>query len=172
VAGPHVPNGVGPISGVNLNGDSCDHYQNLYRDPEFRATGDYHLTSGSPCINAADPGLPHDSDGTIADIGAFGCVVDEAAEAKILQPVVFSLGAYPNPFNPETRLVFDLPHSSRATLRIFDILGREAGVLFNGPAAAGTHTVRWNAATLPSGTYIAVLETPSARTAHKLLMLK
>ncbi len=39
----------------------------LFVDPE---NDDFHLTAGSPCIDAGDPGLPQDPDGTIADMGA------------------------------------------------------------------------------------------------------
>jgi len=39
----------------------------LFADPD---NGDFHLTAGSPCIDAGDPSSPPDPDGTIADMGA------------------------------------------------------------------------------------------------------
>ncbi len=39
----------------------------LFLDPD---NDDFHLTAGSPCIDAGDPSLPQDPDGTIADMGA------------------------------------------------------------------------------------------------------
>jgi parallel beta-helix repeat protein/predicted outer membrane repeat protein len=69
----HGPAGIGMLSGTNANGDSCDQYHNIFLNPVFvnAAAGDFHLQSSSPCIDAGDPGLPYDDDGTIADIGAF-----------------------------------------------------------------------------------------------------
>ncbi len=46
----------------NIDGDP------LFRDPE---SGDYSLTTGSPCIDTGDPDDPLDPDGTVADLGAF-----------------------------------------------------------------------------------------------------
>jgi len=40
-------------------------------DPLFVGAGDYSLTVDSPCIDAGDPTLPLDPDGTISDIGAY-----------------------------------------------------------------------------------------------------
>ena len=69
-----VPLFLGQITTTNANGDSCDTYLNIFFDPLFYSTtGDsaFHLTENSPCIDAGDPNIPPDPDGTIADIGAF-----------------------------------------------------------------------------------------------------
>ncbi|OQB43031.1 MAG: flagellar basal body rod modification protein [Candidatus Latescibacteria bacterium ADurb.Bin168] len=46
---------------------------NIIDDPLFvdAPNGDYHLSAGSPCIDAGDTGSPYDPDNTIADMGAF-----------------------------------------------------------------------------------------------------
>jgi hypothetical protein len=51
---------------------------------------------------------------------------------------------YPNPFNPETEVKFDLPEPARVKIIIYDILGREITNLFDGMKPAGYHSVRWN----------------------------
>ncbi|MBM3324355.1 MAG: T9SS type A sorting domain-containing protein, partial [Calditrichaeota bacterium] len=67
------PAGIGWLTTTNVNGDSCDIYYNMFLNPMFvdTAAANYHLLAGSPCIDAGDPDLPLNPDGTIADIGAF-----------------------------------------------------------------------------------------------------
>jgi hypothetical protein len=64
------------------------------------------------------------------------------AGGGVTVPRIFSLEQnYPNPFNPETRIRFTLPASVHATLKVYDILGREVGVLLDEPMPAGQHEV-------------------------------
>jgi regulation of enolase protein 1 (concanavalin A-like superfamily) len=68
-----VPAGFGHLSTVNANADSCDAYFNIFLNPRFEngPAGNYHLMAESPCINAGEPALPPDPDGSITDMGAF-----------------------------------------------------------------------------------------------------
>ncbi len=84
----------------------------------------------------------------------------------------FSLSAnYPNPFNPSTVLQFTLPRAAHASLRVYDMLGREIAVLANASMHAGTHRATFDAAGLPGGMYIALLES-GAQTAMRKMMLR
>ncbi len=65
---------------------------------------------------------------------------------------------YPNPFNPSTRFVYQLPDTRSVRLRVFDRVGREVAVLENGRRRAGEHTVTWNANGMASGVYVLKLE--------------
>jgi hypothetical protein len=70
---------------------------------------------------------------------------DVAAESAI--PVAFALHQnYPNPFNPNTHIAFSMPSAGWATITVFNMLGQEVRTLWNGPAAAGTNRLTWNAA--------------------------
>lgn len=60
---------------------------------------------------------------------------------------------YPNPFNPSTTIKFSLPKSSFASLKIYDMLGREVSTLISGELEAGDHEIKWNASNYPSGVY-------------------
>jgi photosystem II stability/assembly factor-like uncharacterized protein len=61
---------------------------------------------------------------------------------------------YPNPFNPSTTIVFHLPDAGRATVTLFDLLGREVRVLADAEYGPGGHRVNLDGAGLASGTYV------------------
>ena len=80
--------------------------------------------------------------------------------------------AAPNPFATETRLAFTLPTAGPATLRVFDLTGRELAVLATGVRAAGRHEVTLRAADWPAGLYLVVLQTAGGVARQKVLLLR
>ncbi len=78
--------------------------------------------------------------------------------------------AYPNPFNPRTTIPYRLDASTDVRLNVFDMLGRRIATLVEGFQAAGEHEVVFDAASVPSGTYIVRLET-AARSATRMVTL-
>lgn len=79
---------------------------------------------------------------------------------------------YPNPFNPTTKIKYDLPKESQVSLRIFDILGREVASLVNEKQNAGSYEVNFNANKLASGVYIYRLSAGSYVQVKKMMLLK
>ena len=71
-------------------------------------------------------------------------------------PTEFALhGNYPNPFNPSTRIEFDLPESAEVTLQIVDMLGRQVMTLPAQQVEAGANrTLEVHATNLASGPYL------------------
>lgn len=66
------PANLGVLNTVNISGDPCDQYQNIFLNPQFvNDLSDFHLQDGSPCIDAGDPSSLLDPDGTQSDMGAF-----------------------------------------------------------------------------------------------------
>ncbi len=51
---------------------------------------------------------------------------------------------HPNPFSPSTEIRFQLARPGRATLRVFDVGGREVRTLVDGEFPAGAHSVVWD----------------------------
>jgi len=64
---------------------------------------------------------------------------------------------YPNPFNPSTNILYNLSAPGHVLLKVFDITGKEIGILDEGMKSAGTHLVNFRGDNLPSGIYFYVL---------------
>jgi L-ascorbate metabolism protein UlaG (beta-lactamase superfamily) len=90
-----------------------------------------------------------------------------------LRPQSYSLHQnYPNPFNPVSTIRYDLPKSSKVSLVVYDILGREVASLMDGYMELGYHEVQWNGQEFPSGIYITRLVTPEYSKSIKMVLLK
>ncbi len=87
-------------------------------------------------------------------------------------PKAFSLRPnYPNPFNPQTTIQFDLNRGSQVTLDIFSITGQLITQLINERLAAGTHAFAWQpAASVSSGVYLYRLRTDDGRSATRKMI--
>ena len=79
---------------------------------------------------------------------------------------------YPNPFNPSTNIYYSIPKKSNVSIKVFNIIGQEVADLVNGAKEAGTYTVSFNAADLPSGIYLYELKTDNFTAIKKMLLLK
>jgi hypothetical protein len=79
---------------------------------------------------------------------------------------------YPNPFNPSTAIRFTLDAASQASLKVYDLLGREVAVLVNGALPAGSHSVTFDASTLTSGVYIYKLEAGGRSMTKRMSLIK
>ena len=63
------------------------------------------------------------------------------------------LSNYPNPFNNQTTISFQLPEDSNVRLELYNLLGQKVSTLLDGDTKAGYHSIQWNAATFSSGVY-------------------
>ncbi len=84
---------------------------------------------------------------------------------------------YPNPFNAETVLLFDLPVAAEIQLSIYNLAGQRIADLVRGRREAGTHRVRWDGragsgAPLASGVYLVRLSAGRWVGTEKLLLLR
>jgi flagellar hook assembly protein FlgD len=69
-------------------------------------------------------------------------------------PKTYSLSsAYPNPFNPVTRINFDLPVDSHVSMTVYNLQGRLLTTLSDEIKSAGYHSISWNASQYSSGVY-------------------
>jgi hypothetical protein len=74
-------------------------------------------------------------------------------------PAVFALRPVsPNPVSGACDLAFDLPRATAATLRVFDLSGRQVAEIVDSWMPPGRHRVRWDTASTPRGLYFLKLE--------------
>ena len=88
-------------------------------------------------------------------------------------PSKYSLGQnYPNPFNPRTVISFSLPVVNNATLKVYDVMGREVQTLVNEKLQAGTYEVTFDGSGLTSGVYFYKLMTEGFSETKRMLLIK
>jgi hypothetical protein len=77
-------------------------------------------------------------------------------EEEVVLPTEARLDpAWPNPFNPQSTLSFEVARSQPVRVELFDTLGRSQGILFDGYAAAGSpYQMRIDGSNLASGVYL------------------
>ena len=83
----------------------------------------------------------------------------------------------PNPFNPTTRIRFDLSHTGRVELRIHDVTGKRVRTLFRGWLEAKRHELIWNGMDdagrfVPSGVYLLYLDATGVSVSRKIAVMR
>ena len=93
-------------------------------------------------------------------------------EYSLLPDDIILHEAYPNPFNPSTRIRFDLKQINNVSLNIFDLKGRQVASLINELMVSGNHQVLWNPGILPSGVYLVNLKIGEKSFKQKITYIK
>jgi hypothetical protein len=84
---------------------------------------------------------------------------------------------YPNPFNPATRIHFELPQASHVELEVFSASGERVATLLRQTLPAGGHDVLWEGTNtsgqpVASGAYYYRLSAGSRRASGRMILLK
>ena len=98
-------------------------------------------------------------------------------EIKIVPAYLTLYPAYPNPFNPLTRIQYDLPEQTHVSLVIYDLLGREIRMLVSKIQRPGRYMIHWDGSNsagmfVASGMYIYQLQSQNFITTKKIIYLK
>ena len=80
--------------------------------------------------------------------------------------------AFPNPFNPSTVVGLAIPAVSNVRVVLYDVGGREIGVVFNGKLTAGEHRLTVNLTGRTSGVYLLKAQSGSWSSTRKLVLMK
>jgi hypothetical protein len=79
---------------------------------------------------------------------------------------------YPNPFNPSTKISFDIREKTPVELTVYDIQGKKVVTLVNETLEKGNYSIEFNAGNLPSGAYFYRLQTDEFTDIKRMLLLK
>ena len=93
-------------------------------------------------------------------------------------PKVFGISScYPNPFNPDVAIEYNLEKESNVKLSIYNLLGQRVKDIDSGYKSAGTYTSIWNGLNnkgeqMPSGVYIVEVNNEKSRSIQLITLLK
>ena len=79
---------------------------------------------------------------------------------------------FPNPFNPSTRIEYEIPEVSFVTVKVYDVLGNEVATLVNEEKPAGSYEVDFDASSLPTGVYFYQLHAGNFSETKKMVLLR
>ncbi len=79
---------------------------------------------------------------------------------------------FPNPFNPETVIKYQIPEAGHVTVKVYDMLGREVASLVNETQQKGRYELKFNAGQLASGVYIYSIKAGKFSSTKKMMLLK
>ena len=79
---------------------------------------------------------------------------------------------YPNPFNPTTDIAITLVEPMRVSLTVYDALGREVSRLADHMFSAGTHRIRFDGSSVPSGLYLYLLRAGDYSASGSMMLVK
>lgn len=89
------------------------------------------------------------------------------------QPLTFQMEQnFPNPFNPTTKIKFQIAKNDFVSLKVYNVLGNEVATLLNENKPAGSYEINFDASSLSSGTYFYKLQTGSFVETKKMILLK
>jgi hypothetical protein len=132
------------------------------------ASGPYHPISNPSGSGSAVSG------GVDYDLWLNNTVVKIVKSASEISPNNFNLSQnFPNPFNPNTKIEFELPRAHKISLKIFNILGEEVETLLSGFLPSGSYQVEWSPPnSMASGMYLYRLQAGSFNETRKMLLVR
>ncbi len=100
-------------------------------------------------------------------------IVTSLEENIETQPLTFSLYQnFPNPFNPETTIRYDLPQAVDVKIEVFNVLGKKVAELVNAEKQSGTHKVYFNGINLSSGVYFYKINAGQFSDLRRMVLVK
>ena len=162
---------------------------NIDTDPLFvdAEMGNYHLTQNSPCIDTGIAYYEYEGEvlidmadaefyGSAPDMGAFEYGFVNTDEFKI-ENVKCKISNFPNPFNPETQITFNLTEAEHVYLSVYNLKGQLVKVLTDEILPAGNNNLIWDGTNVlgrkvSSGVYLLRLKNSNETVNKKIMLIK
>jgi hypothetical protein len=101
----------------------------------------------------------------------------DTGNALVVPAVSCLTGNYPNPFNPETTITYNLAKDGPVELTVFNSKGQKVCTLVDANITAGKHSVVWHGQdasgkTVASGIYFYRMKTDTTQDIHKMILMK
>jgi hypothetical protein len=150
-------------------------------NPQWDRAYGFGLMDEGACVTpTADGHYLFAGNSNLIGIGTYDiCLVKVKGSAMLIDddisemPKSFSIdGNYPNPFNNQTLIKYDMSADGDVKLEIFNVLGQRMTTLVDGYQKAGTHQVNWNASGCRSGIYFCKAQTGRSIETIRMLLLK
>ncbi len=88
-------------------------------------------------------------------------------------PADFNLSQnFPNPFNPVSTIKYQLPKADYVTIKLYDQLGKETGILYEGNQEAGYYQLSVDGTNLASGIYFCRINAADYSKVIKMSLIK
>lgn len=105
-------------------------------------------------------------------INAANCVMTGISDNNYKPDSINVISNYPNPFNSQTSIRFQLPDAAVVDIDIYDIMGRKVELFRLGKLSAGHKSIIWDADHCSSGIYFCNICINSSVNTHKMTLLK
>jgi len=79
---------------------------------------------------------------------------------------------YPNPFNPNTTIEYQVPKTSKIKISVYNLVGEEIAIIVNEEQTQGKYKVEFNGVNLSSGVYFYKMQTEEYTSTKKFILLK
>lgn len=99
-------------------------------------------------------------------------MITSVAEWELTPVDNYSIAAFPNPFNPSTRIKYTIPDNGFVNLSVYNLLGEKVAQLVNEIKTAGEYESEFDGSGLASGVYIAKLVSNNNHHTIKMILTK
>jgi len=98
-----------------------------------------------------------------------GFALDFTANIPVATKLV---NAYPNPFNPETTIAYDVAEAGNVNISVYNVKGQKIAELENGHKEAGQYNIVWRADSNASGVYFVRMNAAGTDQIQKVVLMK